>query len=373
MKHAVTIALVAGLAMGLAMGLAAAVSAAESGPADSTKIVGTAQMDDDGVIILRVNTGDGGVKVTRLAPPAFGSITVRAYLPALKPGATVDLPEWVAREEEADDAPLPAPVYANSAAMAADGTITLHAEVRHGTLEPTRMDKAYARNDPAYADVLGLTGAMAPGQTKALPGQSSDPALLQARFLTVADGISLTTQIGDVLPPMGTPSWAIDQPCSNYCARQYEIGEDDGDGIDRAQVTLFQLSTRLNADNYHYDRPFEAQAVEVTVALPAGKCFDAASWTKAMVGRGWAAPRPFAMTHKEWAPGAYIKVGETMRQIEVRVHGFVTRRGPVGMVLMSDPDTESAGGCLKTVMATVKDSEIGEGIADEAFDAAGRK
>ena len=353
--------------------IAVAMLMAGSASADevkSTKIVGTAQMAADGTITLRVNTDDGGANLTRLPFDAAPYITVRGDLPDLKPGGTVDLPEWVVRDEVAEEAQntvaLP-PVYANSAAVAADGTITLHAQVGHGYGEPVHADKAYPKADPAYADVLGLSGGVAPGETKSLPGESADPALVQARFLTVADGFGLKTGIDDVLAPMGTPEWAIDQPCSGSCFRQYEMGE--GDGASKgARLTLWQMSNRLNGENYHYDRPFVAEAVEFTAVLPAGTCFDAASWSRAVTARGWSAPRAFAFTHQVWAPEPELIDGK-MRQIDVEVRGFVTRRGKVDMVLMTDPDGAAKDACPGTMMVAANDGKVGKGIAGKAYDA----
>jgi hypothetical protein len=195
-------------------------------------------------------------------------------------------------------------------------------------------------------------------------------AQLQTKAMAFVSTVATQTEIGQVQAALNTNEGSVDQPCGRMCSRNFEVA---GGKTVPFGATLLQYTSRLNANNYHYDRPFEAEEVlfelDIAATAPADACFSETLWNTALTQAGWEPLKPYDTTVKIRVTDdkdAFARDDETAaRVVEVAVHGFATKRGDryltlspstgaywnTAMVLSSDLQAAQAlGNCLRTVI-----------------------
>ncbi len=348
-----------------------------SAQAEAVQTNGTARMPDRETIIVEARLPGPNGKLRFVSAwlgrddPRFAR--VRRAMPGLKAGGDeAGMPATLAQAVLAQEAMAPLERTEVTADMAADGTVTVHLRLKHTYGEVDEGSKAYPPGAPDHDDIVALAGGLAPGETKALPGwpDAVDAPRLTQQLMALADGFGANSQLEDVEAVMGELRWSVDRPCVAVCWRTVNVGD-----TDPYAVTLWQFSTKLNSDNYHYDRPFEAEAAVVEIDIPddAGPdaCFSETGWAEAAVRAGWETPKPFTLTRSfvvtdKTGPDAFFQGPQTT----IAVHGFVTRRGAVRMALMTG--TEALRFTLVTPQALARlkatDGCLRVGIVDAGID-----
>lgn len=122
----------------------------------------------------------------------------------------------------------------------------------------------------------------------ATPAQQAELKRLERRAQSLAIAFSAATTKDNVLHTLGARYWAVSQPCSSDCTQSFFI---DGGKTTPYVAHLYRYSSRMNSDNYHYDRPFEAESGFVEVWLvdknPPDMCFSVDGWNTVLKAAGW--------------------------------------------------------------------------------------
>ncbi len=163
-------------------------------------------------------------------------------------------------------------------------------------------------------------------------GVQAELAQLQARTQAFVSTVSTDTEIGVVQQTLDTNEGSVEQPCSRMCSRDFEVS--GGKSVPFGAM-LLQYTAKLNAANYHYDRPFVAEEVlfelDIAATAPDEACFSQASWNTALVQAGWEPLKPYDTTIKVKVTddaSAFARSDDSSaRTVDVPVHGFATRRG----------------------------------------------
>jgi hypothetical protein len=110
-----------------------------------------------------------------------------------------------------------------------------------------------------FAILLSVFASPAFGSTDV---ERSEFEQIEHRAQALALSFSAATTREEVLSGLSAEYWAGNQPCSDGCAQNWSLS--GGEAVPFTAI-LRRYSSELNSDNYHYDRPFEAQRAELTL------------------------------------------------------------------------------------------------------------
>ena len=215
-----------------------------------------------------------------------------------------------------------------------------------------------------------MLAAMASIATATPDAAQTEFGQLQSKVQAFVSTLTTQTQIGQVQAALNTNEGTVDQPCGKMCSRNFAVA---GGKTVPFGATLLQYTGKLNAGNYHYDRPFEAEEVlfelDIAAAAPHDACFSQTAWNIALTQAGWEPLKPYDTTIKVHVTDDKEALGRddetSARVVDVPVHGFATRRGdrylvlaPItasywntSLLLGSDLQTAQAqADCLRTVI-----------------------